>query len=58
MVALALYRHKLIGEVLDDVGSAVPDAERPFVSKSGATQARQRLGREPMKRLCERLAYH
>ncbi|MDO8729079.1 MAG: transposase domain-containing protein, partial [bacterium] len=43
MVALALYRHKSIGEVLDDLGLAVPDSQTPFVSKSAAAQARQRL---------------
>jgi hypothetical protein len=49
MVALALYRHKSIGEVLDDLGLAVPDARTPFVSKSAAAQARQRLGSEPLR---------
>lgn len=44
MVALALYRHKSISEVLDDLGLALPDAQAPFVSKSAAAQARQRLG--------------
>ena len=44
MVALALYRHKSIGEVLDDLGLALPDSQVPFVSKSAAAQARQRLG--------------
>lgn len=30
MVALALYRHKSIGEVLDDLGLAMPDAHTPL----------------------------
>jgi hypothetical protein len=34
MVALALYRHKSISEVLDELGLAVPNAQTPFVSKS------------------------
>ena len=40
MVALALYRHKSISEVLDDLGLAIPDSQTPFVSKSAAAQAR------------------
>ena len=58
MVALALYRHKSIGEVLDDLGLAVPDTQTPFISKSAAAQARQRLGSEPLKWLFDRSARH
>jgi hypothetical protein len=58
MVALALYRHKSIGEVLDDLGLAVPDEQTPFVSKSAAAQARQRLGSEPLKWLFDHSAQH
>lgn len=58
MVALALYRHKSISEVLDDLGLAVPDAQVPFVSKSAAAQARQRLGPEPLKWLFDHSARH
>lgn len=57
-VALALYRYKSIGEVLDDLGLAVPDSQTPFVSKSAAAQARQRVGSEPLKWLFERSARH
>jgi hypothetical protein len=56
MVALALYRHKSIGEVLDDLGLAVPDVQTPFVSKSAAAQARQRLGAAPLQWLFEQSA--
>lgn len=56
MIALALYRHQSIGEVLDTLGLAVPDAQTPFVSKSAAAQARQRLGPDPLKWLFERSA--
>lgn len=56
MVALALYRHKSIGEVLDDLGLAVPSAQTPFVSKSAAAQARQRVGPEPLKWLFDHSA--
>jgi hypothetical protein len=56
VIALALYRHKSIGEVLDDLGLALPDSQAPFVSKSAAAQARQRLGPEPVQWLFERSA--
>jgi hypothetical protein len=56
VIALALYRHKSIGEVLDDLGLALPDEQAPFVSKSAAAQARQRLGSEPLQWLFERSA--
>jgi hypothetical protein len=56
VIALALYRHKSIGEVLDDLGLAIPDEQAPFVSKSAAAQARQRLGAEPLQWLFERSA--
>ena len=48
VVGLALYRHRSIGEVLDDLELALPDADVPYVSKSAAAQARQRLGEEPL----------
>lgn len=58
MIALALYRHKSISEVLDDLGLALPDAQTPFVSKSAASQARQRVGPEPLKWLFDHSARH
>ena len=58
MVALALYRHKSISEVLDDLGLALPDAQAPFVSKSAAAQTRQRLGADPLKWFFEHAAQH
>lgn len=58
MIALALYRHKSIGEVLDDLGLALPNAQTPFVSKSAASQARQRVGPEPLKWLFDHSACH
>lgn len=58
MVALALYRHKSISEVLDDLGLALPDEQAPFVSKSAAAQARQRLGSDPLKWLFDHSAQH
>lgn len=58
MIALALYRHKSISEVLDDLGLALPDSDTPFVSKSAAAQARQRLGADPLKWLFDHSAQH
>ena len=53
VVALALYRHQSISEVVDDLDLALPDARAPFVSKSAVAQARQRLGAEPLRALFE-----
>ena len=58
MVALPPYRHKSISEVPADLGLAVPDSQPPFVSKSAAAQARQRLGSDPLKWLCDHSARH
>lgn len=53
VVALALYRHQSISEVVDDLDLALPDAQASFVSKSAVAQARQRLGAEPLRALFE-----
>lgn len=53
VVALALFRHQSISEVVDDLDLALPDAQAPFVSKSAVAQARQRLGAEPLRALFE-----
>jgi hypothetical protein len=53
VVALALYRHQSISEVVDDLDLALPDFKAPFVSKSAVAQARQRLGAAPLKALFE-----
>jgi hypothetical protein len=53
VVALALYRHQSISEVLDDLDLALPDLQTPCVSKSAIAQARQRLGPAPLQALFE-----
>lgn len=53
VVALALYRHQSISEVVDDLDLALPDSQTPFVSKSAIAQARQRLGAQPLRVLFE-----
>ena len=57
VVALALYRHKSVGEVLDDLELALPDAQVRHLSKSAAAQARQRLGAEPLRWLFEKSGF-
>ena len=51
VIALALYRHQSISEVIDELDLALPDMKASFVSKSGVAQARQRLGAELFKAL-------
>jgi hypothetical protein len=53
VVALALYRHQSISEVVDDLELALPDLQAPFVSKSAVAQGRQRLGAAPLQALFE-----
>lgn len=53
VIALALYRHQSISEVVDDLDLALPDLQAPCVSKSAVAQARQRLGAAPLKALFE-----
>ena len=53
VIALALYRHQSMPEVLATLNLALPHEDRPFVSKSAITQARQRLGKDPLSRLFE-----
>ena len=53
VIALALYRHHSMSEVLATLDLALPHKDRPFVSKSAITQARQRVGQAPLSRLFE-----
>jgi hypothetical protein len=53
VVALALYRHQSVSEVIDSLDLALPDSQVPFVSKSAVAQARQRLGATPLQYLFE-----
>ena len=49
VIALALYRHQSISEVVDDeLDLALPARDASFVSKSAVTQARQRTGAAPL----------
>lgn len=48
VIALALYRHQSISEIVDDLDLALPSTAAPFVSKSAVAQARQRTGYAPL----------
>jgi len=51
VIALALYRHQSMPEVLATLDLALPAASEGAVSKRAVTQARQRLGAEPLAQL-------
>ena len=48
VIALALYRHQSMPEVLATLDLALPSPSEQAVCKSAVTQARQRLGPEPL----------
>lgn len=51
VIALAMYRHQSIPEVVAHLDLALPDEINPGIAKSALTQARQRLGEEPLAQL-------
>lgn len=51
LIALALYRHQSMPEVLATLDLALPSLSAPLVSKSAVKQARQRLGAAPLEQL-------
>lgn len=53
VIALAIYRHLSIKEVLDDLDLALPELTGRFVTSSAVCQARQRVGAEPLRWLFE-----
>lgn len=56
VIALALYRHKSVKEIVDSLDLALPEADDRCITSSATTQARQRVGAEPLKWLFERSA--
>ncbi len=56
VIALALYRHQSMPEVLATLDLALPSDSNHAVSKSAVTQARQRLGASPLAQLFDRTA--
>ncbi len=51
IIALAMYRHQSMAQVVADLDLVLPDEINPDIAKSALTQARQRLGHEPMSQL-------
>lgn len=51
VIALALYRHQSIPEVVAHLDLTLPDELNPEIAKSALTQARQRLGSDPLAQL-------
>jgi hypothetical protein len=51
VIGLALYRHQSIPEVVAHLDLMLPDEVNPDIAKSALTQARQRLGQEPLAQL-------
>lgn len=56
VIALALYRHQSIPDVLETLDLALPNDANACVSKSGIAQARERLGDKPLLWLFEQTA--
>jgi hypothetical protein len=48
VIAMALFRNRPITEVADMLDLALPGRRGPTASSSAITQARARLGEEPM----------
>lgn len=58
VIALALYRHRSVRQVLAELDLALPDWRDSCVTDSAATQARLRLGEEPLEWLFTNSARH
>lgn len=58
VIALALYRHHSVRQVLAELDLALPDLQDRCVTDSAATQARQRLGESPLAELFSLSAAH
>jgi hypothetical protein len=56
VIALALYRHKSVKEIVDSLDLAMPELANRCITSSATTQARQRIGAEPLRWLFERSA--
>lgn len=51
LIALAMYRHQSIAQVVVELDLVLPDEVNPDIATSAITQARQRLGQEPLAQL-------
>ena len=48
VIALAMFRHQSMPQVLAELDLLLPDEINPDIAKSALTQARQRLGQQPL----------
>ena len=53
VIALALYRQKSVKEIVDSLDLAMPELADRCITSSATTQARQRLGADPLRWLFE-----
>jgi len=51
VICMALFRNESIERIVDMLGLALADEDDTKIAKSAVTQARQRLGEEPMEQL-------
>ena len=51
VIALAMYRHQSIAQIVVELDLVLPDEVNPGIASSAVTQARQRLGQEPLAQL-------
>jgi hypothetical protein len=58
VIALAIYRHRSVRQVLGELELALPDLKDTCITDSAVTQARQRLGEEPLAWLFSTSARH
>jgi hypothetical protein len=56
VIALALYRQKSVKEIVDTLDLALPEITDRCITSSATTQARQRMGAEPLRWLFEHSA--
>ena len=56
IIALALFRRTSMSEVLESLELVLPNGDESAVSRSAITQARQRLGANPLDTLFKRTA--
>ncbi len=56
VIALALYRHMSVKEIVDSLDLALPELANRCITSSATTQARQRVGAEPLAWLFEKSA--
>ena len=56
VIALALYRRKSVKEIVDSLDLALPEVADRCITSSATTQARQRVGADPLKWLFQKSA--